>query len=65
MTGKFLHEGAGPVYYMGLLGQRGALRVSLAETCLTLYRCRVFSEPEVIFRFYFCDFSGVANLFWL
>ena len=42
-----------------------ALRVSPAETWLTVYRRRLVSDLNITFRFCFCDFSGVASLFWL
>ena len=41
MTGLLFHDGAGPIPYMRLLGQRRALRVSPAETCLMVYCWRL------------------------
>ena len=45
--------------------RRWALRAFSAETWLTVYRRRLVSDLNMIVRFYFCDFSGMANLFWL
>ena len=42
-----------------------ALRVSPAETWFTVYRLRLVSVLNMILHVYFCDFFGVANLFWL
>ena len=56
---------AGPVLYMRLPGQWRALRVSAAETWLTVYRRRLISDVDMTFKFLCGDLSGVANLFWL
>ena len=32
---------------------------------MTVYRRRIVSDLNMTFRFYFCGFSGVENLFWL
>ena len=44
MTDLFFHEGAGLIFHMRLPGQRRALRVSTAETCLTVYRRRLVAK---------------------
>ena len=41
MMDACFHEGIGPVFYVRLLGLRQALRVSSAETRLTVYCRRV------------------------
>ena len=56
MSGFFILEGIGPAFYMRLLGQRRALRVSPAESWLTVYRRRLVSDLDVTFRFYFLRF---------
>ena len=47
MTGLLLHDGAGPVVYMWLPGQRRALRVSAAENWLTVYRRRIILRVKI------------------
>ena len=59
----FFHEGNGLVAYMRLPRQRRALRVSLAETWLTVYSRRVISDPDVNFPKFFGNFSELSNLF--
>ena len=65
MMGLFFHEGAGPVIYMRLTGQRRDFRVSPEETWLTVHRRRLVSDLNITFRFCFYDFFGLGNLFWL
>ena len=65
MTGLYFHDGAGLVAYMCLSLQRRALRVTPAETWLTVYRRRFVSDLDGFFPFIFGVFLTVANLFWL